>query len=697
MKTAPTFSVFPIALGLALVAPGVRAQQAPAPVSEKPTVFYSQTDDAKRAEAYYNFAMGRMSEDEYETSGQSELANSAIEYYKKAMALDPTAMGISERLAEMYAKSQRIRDAVLQAQSVLKQDPDNLAAHRLLARIYVRTLGDSEEPAATQKETVGKAAEELHEILRIDPQDSESALWLARLYRFENEQDKAEEILRAGLVTDPGNEAILAQLSQLLLDQGRAKETVKLLEQAAGRTSSPGILDLLGDAYVQAHETAKAEEVYRLAVEDDPDDVNHRHGLAQALLAEDKYDEALEQFKKLTELEPDSADNYLRMSQIYRRMNKLDLAESNLLQAKQRAPGSLEVLYNESLTYDAQGRYEDAAHVLDDAIAGVKSQSGGEPGPNTLAILYEQLGHVYRDKEDYAAAERAYGELLKLGPEEQRRGRLLLIDAYRADHELDRALAEAKRALDAYPKDQDLKVTYAMLLGEKGQTDQATEILRGMLHGNDADRDVYLNIAQVSERGRRFADAEKAASTAEQLARGASEKETAWFVLGAIYERQKKYDEAEQEFRKVLEVNPNNAETLNYYGYMLADRGLRLEEATALIKRAVATEATNGAYLDSLGWAYYKQNRLAEAEESLRKAMDRSGHDPTILDHYGDIEAKLGHSERAAALWEKALAEWQKALPADYEAEKVNDLDKKLKSLKRRLAQKGTAGESKPQ
>ncbi len=108
---------------------------------------------------------------------------------------------------------------------------------------------------------------------------------------------------------------------------------------------------------------------------------------------------------------------------------------------------------------------------------------------------------------------------------------------------------------------------------------------------------------------------------------------------------------------------------LNYYGYMLADRGVRLDEATAMIQQAVAQEPTNGAYLDSLGWAYYKQNKLTEAEENLRKAVrTRQMHDPTILGHLGDVYAKMGQTDRAAGIWERALAEWQKAVPADYEA-----------------------------
>ena len=236
----------------------------------------------------------------------------------------------------------------------------------------------------------------------------------------------------------------------------------------------------------------------------------------------------------------------------------------------------------------------------------------------------------------------------KLSPEAKKRAEMLLIDTYRESHDLDRAIAETKKALAASPKDPSMTVTLAMLYGEKADTDTATKLLNGLLKGNDTDQEIYLDIAQVQERGRNIADAEQSAQKAEQLAQDNEDKQTAWFMLGAIYERQKKFDQAEQQFRKVLDANPNNAAVLNYYGYMLADRGVRLDEATSMIQRAVNQEPNNGAYLDSLGWAYYKQDKLTEAEEYLRKAADREAHDPTILGHLGDVYVKLGQNERAA-------------------------------------------------
>jgi tetratricopeptide (TPR) repeat protein len=108
-------------------------------------------------------------------------------------------------------------------------------------------------------------------------------------------------------------------------------------------------------------------------------------------------------------------------------------------------------------------------------------------------------------------------------------------------------------------------------------------------------------------------------------------------------------------------------------------------------------EPNNGAYLDSLGWAYYKQNKLVEAEEYLHKAIDHEGDDPTILSHLADVYLKLGQNERAADYFERSLTAWQKALPADYESDRVSAIETQLKTLKRRLAQKSSPDLVKPQ
>lgn len=653
--------------------------------------------ESQRADAYYYFSLGHLLEQQFEASGQYDLADQSIAAYKKALALMPDSSVAHEKLAEIEGQSQHIKDAVLDAKEALALDSKNVDAHRLLARIYIRSLGDM-SAGEVQKTSLDEAIEQFQDILALQPNDSYSALWLARLYRFENRHGEAEKMLRKLLQREPDNGQALEQLSQLLTDEGRTQEAIDLLSQAAADSPSPDVYDLLGAAYTQGKDWPKAEQAYEQAVQQDPDEPSHRRGLAEALIEQDKYSQALEQYKKLAALEPGTAENYVRMAELYRRLGQFDQAKTAILRAKELQPGNLQVLYNEALLYEDQGQYDEAAKILTDAIAGMKVQSGTNPGSsNAMAILYEQLGHIYTQQQNYPEAIETFQQMAKLGPDEQKHAQLLLIDTYRQDKQIDRAIAEAKKALAQSPNDPNLTVTLAMLYGEKTDAPEATKLLQTLLQGNASDQQVYVDLAQVQERSKQYADAEKSAQKAEEMAHGPSDKEMAWFMLGAIYEREKKYDLAEQEFRKVLDQNPNNAAVLNYYGYMLADRGVRLQEATSLIQKAVKQEPNNGAYLDSLGWVYYKQDRLAEAEDYLRKAVGRDNNDPTILSHLGDVYLKLGENQQAADTLERALNEWQKAVPADYDAQQVNKVDAQLKNLKKRLAQKSSPDAPKPQ
>jgi tetratricopeptide (TPR) repeat protein len=664
--------------------------QAPASASA------SQDEIASHGEAYYDFVMGHYFSQEYQISSHTEDVNKAIDFLKKAFTIDPNSQQIGDELAEIYYQSQRIRDAVTEANSILAKDPDNLPARRLLARIYVRTLGDLSNTAG-QHDTLLHASDQYREILRLDPTDVDAALWLARLYRLQNEQDKAEAVLRNLLAREPANENGVEQFTQLLLDEGKSQEAVSSLKGILEQAPTPKLWELLGDAYNQIHDLPNAEQAYRKAAEAQPDDINHRKELAQTLLTEEKFPEALEQYQRLSQMDADDPDNYLRLAEIYRQLKQLDKAEQNVLLAKQRAPSSLEVTYYEASIYQDEGRFDDSIRVLSDAVTAVKTESEFTPSRRrTLAILYQQLGQLYRETSNYTAAVNTFEEMLRLGAEEDRRARVMIVDTYREARDMPKALDAARKAADAYPKDHSILIAQALLIGENAQADQGVSKLRALLDGSAADFEVQLDIAQVYEESKRWADAEQAIHAAEKIQPDSSGKEMTGFLLGAIFERQKKYDQAEAEFRKVLEENPRNSSALNYYGYMLADRGIRLEEATDLIKRALADDQTNAAYQDSLGWAYYKQNKLDDAEGFLRQAATRESHDPTILSHLGDVYAKEGKDSLAEAQWQKSLDEWHRAFPADFEPAKMAEVEQKISALKRRLAQQKTPGDSKP-
>ena len=674
---------------------GARAAAAQSPAGAQ-VAASSSPDSAVQSQAYYDFTMGHYFAQQYQITSHSDDANKSIDFYKKAFALDSDSRQIGDELAEIYFQSQHIRDAVTEAQSMLSKDPENLGAHRLLAKIYVRTLGDLTDTSG-QHDTLVRASEQYREILRLDPADSDAAIWLARLYRLQNDHDQAESVLRALLAREPENENGVEQFTQLLLDEGKSQEAIAALQEILQRAPTPRFWDLLGSAYNQVHDLANAERAYRHATDVQPDEITHRRGLAQALLGEEKYPEALEQFQRLSEMDVDDPNNYLRLAEIYKQMGRLDKAEQNVLIANQHAPGNLEVIYFESSIYEAEGRFEDSIRVLSDAVTGVKSQSEFTPSRRrTLAILYQQLGQLYRETGNYSAAVNTFEEMLRLGPEEDRRSRAMIIDTYREAREIPKALEASRKAVETYPKDRSLRVTQALLIGENGQTDQASSLLGAMLDGSGGDFEIQLDLAQVFQQGRHWPDAEQSIHAAEKIAPGPAEKEMASFLLGAIYEHQKKFDQAEEQFRKVLAGNPRSSATLNYYGYMLADRNIRLDEATDLIQRALAEDPDNAAYQDSLGWAYYRQGKLPEAEELLRKAASRERNDPTILSHLGDVYAKLGKDSLAEAEWQKSQEEWHRAMPGDFEPARLAEVEQKIAALKHRLAQQKPPGDAKP-
>jgi tetratricopeptide (TPR) repeat protein len=138
--------------------------------------------------------------------------------------------------------------------------------------------------------------------------------------------------------------------------------------------------------------------------------------------------------------------------------------------------------------------------------------------------------------------------------------------------------------------------------------------------------------------------------------------------------------------------------TLNYLGYMLADKGVRLNEALKLIRKAVDQEPMNGAYLDSLGWAYFKLGEYELAEENLRRAVERDQTDPTVHEHLGDLYEKTGRIRLAAAQWELSLAQYAKSPAVDVEPADLAKLQRKLETARVKLAkQESATGPSKPE
>lgn len=644
------------------------------------------------AASYYHYSMAHIYEELVSVYGRSDLANKAIEEYRLAIENDPSSEYLNAGLAELYAKTGRIRDAVLEAQDILKRDPNNIEAHKLLGRIYLRSLGDMQ--SGTQSQNVLKLAiDQYEQIVKLEPNNADDHLLLGRLYRLNNELLKAENEFKTAVHLEPDSEEAVTTLAYLYNEEGDSKRAIEALSSVPDTDRSSKLYSALGYTYEEQKDYKKAITAYRKATELDHDNLDAVRGLAQNLMNDGQTDAALEQYKVIAEANPEDPQTYLRMAEIYRRGGKYDLALDNLKKAESMVQDSLEVPYNMAVVYEAQGRFDEAAQILQDLAKKSEKADGNYTSAekNNRAVFLERLGLVYRDMNNNAAAIETFRKMLPLGDENAERGYQQIIDAYRDSKEWAQATATAKEAVSKLPNDRSLKLVYYSQLADEGNPDAAITQVKQLLKGTPEDREVYLALAQIDSRLKRWSDAEAAMDKAQQLSTKAEDKEYAVFVRGSIYERQKKYDDAEEMFKKVLALDPQNAAALNYLGYMLADRGVRVEEGLGYVKRAVALEPQNGAYLDSLGWAYFKLGNYEAAEDALRKALDRINSDPTVHDHLGDLYQKTGRLKLAAAHWERAMQEWNRTVPAEVDTTAAASVAKKLESAKIKLAKE--AGE----
>ena len=672
------------------------AQNQPAHGADSPAAAGTQSaakaKTPDRAAAYYHFALAHMYEEQVATYGRSELANKAIEEYRAAIDADPTSAYLTSGLAELYAKTGRIRDAVVEAQEIIKKNPNNLEARRLLGRIYLRSLGDMQSGSGSES-ILKLAIEQYEQIVRLQTDSMDDHLLLGRLYRLNNDLQKAENEFKIAVKLQPDSEEAVTTLAYLYNELGDTSRATQVLSSVPNTERSAKLYSALGYTYEQQKQFKQAVEAYRHAIELDRDNLDAIRGLAQNLLNDGQADAALEQYKVIADANPEDAQTYVRIAEIYRKQAKFDLALDNLKKAESMVQDSLEIPYNIAAIYQAEGRYDEAIPIMKDLLKKSEKPDGkysnGEK--SNRAVFLERLGTIYRDQGNNQAAIATFREIVALGGDEDiERGYQQIIDTWREAKEWQKATDAAKEATQKLPTSRELKMVLASQQADMGDADKALKDVRAMVKGDSKstseDRQVYVTLAQMNTRLRRFSDAEQALDKAEALSTKPEDKEYIWFLRGSTFEREKKYAEAEEQFKKVLASDPEHASALNYLGYMLADQNMKLEEALAYIKKAVDLDPANGAYLDSLGWAYFRLGKYEQAEDNLLKASQKINTDPTVLDHLGDLYQKTGRLKLAATNWERALNEWNRTIAAEVDPADTARVQKKLDSAKMKLA-----------
>jgi tetratricopeptide (TPR) repeat protein len=493
-----------------------------------------------------------------------------------------------------------------------------------------------------------------------------------------NSELALEEFYKAALA-DPSNEPLVLELSQRLLQAQQAEKAVRLLSEAAAERGASGhVYGHLGLALTQLGKMKEAMDASRTAVKKAPSSILGYQNLARIHVSQNNPKKALEVLDAAARQKDVSAAFLIDLAAILDGSGRTKTLspeqvkprlKSLLDRAEKLRPEQPLLRHRMADLYKSAGELGKATRIYQELLA-----SPQPPPPGVTPLLREQLFQIYLRSGDRSQAAQQLREILKDSPTNPQA--YYYLGTLAAD---ERKFTES---IDCFEKailfNPDLDYAYYDLASSHlalGQPKQALETLTKARDRFAANfyLDFYTGLAQSASK--EYDRAVNSYTSAELLARQSDPSRLNYlfyFHFGAACERNGDFAQAEKHLRKCLGLSPDFAEALNYLGYMWAERDQNLQEALGMIEKAVQQEPKNSAYLDSLGWVFFKLKRTDEALKHIQQAVEYSEKpDPTVLDHLGDIQAALGRVEEAMAAWRQSI----ELEPNEQIKKKIGELD----------------------
>ncbi|MHB1686884.1 MAG: tetratricopeptide repeat protein [Ignavibacteriaceae bacterium] len=558
-----------------------------------PKVLFQNNQDTKtlKKEALSHFIDGSLAEE------KGDFASAIVEY-QDALRIDPHA-GIYYALAKNYLYLNKLPLALQNANKSIELDSNQIDYYGLLSDIYV---------SARQYDS---AAVVLQKIVDLDSTDVNSYYRLARIYE-KNRPLKAIEIYNkiTSIVGPDWN--VLIHVAELYSGLGKFKEAAASVKSLLTiDPSNTGLQKLLSEYYIKAKMYDEALKIVNDIIAEVPGDLDAHERKAQIYIEMGKWSDAATEYSYILQQPKISLDQKIRIGATYFNQS---LKDSTLMPVTKKIFETI----NKDTAYWQAKMYLGAIAMSEknDSVA-INEFKAATHLASWNAEAWVRLGGLYFDNHKYDEAVKVMSEAVKSFPEDFRVNLILGLALSQNGKNSD-AKGYLQKAVELDSTDVTALSAYGYTLNQLKENDEAIIYLKKALAISPND----VNLLGT---------------------------------LGLIYDSQEKWNECDSVYQKALSIDSTNALINNNYAYSLSERGIKLDEALGMSKLSIKAEPANSAYLDTMGWIYFKMKNYSEAEEYVQKALTIGGNKPDELEHLGDIEFKLGNKDKAKEIWQKAF------------------------------------------
>jgi tetratricopeptide (TPR) repeat protein len=423
------------------------------------------------------------------------------------------------------------------------------------------------------------------------------------------------------------------------------------------------------------------------------------------LMREHRWEEAIESFEKALKSNQHAGKIHNFLATCYFQLNKRDEALFHIEKVAQLKPDDFGIHYTLGSIYEREGKEKKAVYEYEHAggcamedidkvfvadmlhrLAHLYSKNGDlEKATSTYkkildskltvepAVIHHKLGQIYLEKKKVEEAVKEFVMARECDPNFKPVNFYLAV-CYEELEDYDNAIAELKSFIDRNPEAWFMRISLSNICDKVQQfemaeyeREKAFEILKKNVGEGSTNFREYIVLSQLFQKEGENRQAIETLQTAvSNITNGDNEAlKEIHLLMANVYYEMNEYKNVVKVLRKVLQIDPDCHQASNFLGYLFVERGERLDEALSLIQKALSLEPQNGAYLDSLGWAYYKLATEGDSKKimiALQKLVEASKYaeDPEIVEHIGDVYYSLGFWEEAQKRWETALRQWEK-------------------------------------